>query len=86
MPSGTDQTSRHRITPQYLTIVSVRHQQRRVDVPAGGTKQVRIPKPNVEDSAEVRVARAAASAIGTDRGLVEAVLFHRSASASRADE
>lgn len=83
VPSGTDQTSRHRITPQYLTIVSVRHQQRSVDVPAGGTKQVRIPRPNVEDSAEVRVARAAASAIGTDRGLVEAVLFRRSASSSR---
>ena len=86
VPSGTDQTSRHRITPQYLTIVSVRHQQRSVDVPARGTKQVRIPRPNVEGSAEVRVARGAASAVGTDRGLVEAVLFHRSASANRANE
>ena len=77
VPSGTDQTSRHRIAPEYLTIASVKHRNRRIPVPAGGAKQVRIPEPAANDSAQVRVTAAAAAAIGPDSALVQAVLYHR---------
>ncbi|WP_428114545.1 hypothetical protein [Candidatus Poriferisodalis sp.] len=86
VPSGTDQTSRHRIAPGYLTIVQVRHQQRNIDVPASGRKQVRIPNPGARDTATVKIAAATAEAVGADRGLVEAVLFHRSAASSREEQ
>ena len=86
VPSGTDQTSRHRIAPGYLTIVEVRHKQRNIDVPAGGRKQVRLPNPGASDTATVKIATAAAEAIGADRGLVEAVLFHRSAASSSKEQ
>ena len=79
IPSGTDQTSRHRISPNYLTIVDVRHQQQDIDLPANGRKQVRIPSPRATDTAIVKIAAVDADAIRADRGLVEAVLFHRSA-------
>ncbi len=82
VPSGTDQTSRHRISPDYLTIVEVRHQHRSVDLPTGGRKQVRLVSPAAKDTATVRIDAAAADAMGEDRGLVEAVLFHRSLASS----
>ena len=86
VPSGTDQTSRHRIAPGYLTIVKVQHHERNIDVPAGGRKQVRIGNPSNQDNVTVVIDTGAAEAIGADRGLVEAVLFHRSAASSRSDQ
>ena len=82
VPSGTDQTSRHRISPHYLTIVEVRHQQRKIDVPTSGRKQIRLTSPADKDTATVKIDAADAEAIGADRGLVEAVLFHRSLASS----
>ena len=79
LPSGTDQTSRHRIAPEYLTIAAVRHPLRRLEVPGGAAKQVRITHPTADGSVEVQLTAAAADKIGADRGLVEAVMFHRSA-------
>ena len=77
LPSGTDQTSRHRIAPAYLTIVAVQKQRTRINVPQGGSKQVRIPSPGPTDYARIRVTSADADQIGPDRSLVQAVLFHR---------
>ena len=78
LPSGTDQTSRHRLPPEYLTIVSVRQDHELLNVPPTGRKQVRISNPDRTGTATVRVAPAVADAVGADRGLVKAVLFHRS--------
>lgn len=85
LPSGTDQTSRHRIPPEYLTIVSLRHEHEDLAVPPTGRKQVRITRPGRIGTARVRVAPAVADTIGADRGLVEAVLFHRSSASRRED-
>ena len=85
LPSGTDQTSRHRIAPGYLTIASVRHQGQQIDLGSSGRKQVRIANPRSSDSATVHVAEAEAAALGADRGLVEAVLFHRLATTTGPD-
>ena len=85
LPSGTDQTSRHRLSPEYLPIIAVHRGRENLDVPPGGRKQVRIANPGRDGSATVRVAPATADAIGADRGLVEVVLFHRSSATNARD-
>lgn len=85
LPSGTDQTSRQRVPPEYLPIIAVHRGRESLDVPPSGRKQVRITKPGRDGSATVRVPPATADVVGADRGLVELVLFHRSSATNAKD-
>ena len=79
LPSGTDQTSRHKIAPEHLRITSATFAGRKIKPSRDRPKELRLTRPPASGSVVVQVDVERVQTLDAmDLGLVEAELVHRS--------